>query len=104
MLTLRATARPRARVAARAAPRNGRARVLARAAPKKDEKGFFEADLVNDLKSVDGDETMSGLLSGDAQAIAGAVGLVANGVTSWSLWVLYNTGCGLPQAGNHQKT
>ena len=66
------------------------------AAPKKDEKGFFEADLVNDLKSVDGDETMSGLLSGDAQAIAGAVGLVANGVTSWSLWVLYNTGCGLP--------
>ena len=96
MLTLRATARPRARVAARAAPRNGRARVLARAAPKKDEKGFFEADLVNDLKSVDGDETMSGLLSGDAQAIAGAVGLVANGVTSWSLWVLFNTGCGLP--------
>ena len=94
MLTVRATARPRARVAARAAPRRGRARVVARAAPKK--KGFFEADLANDLKSVSGEETMGGLLSGDAQAIAGAVGLVADGVTSWSLWVLYNTGCGLP--------
>ena len=89
----RATARARRR--ARGAAERTRARSRARGA-EEGQKGFFEADLVNDLKSVDGDETMSGLLSGDAQAIAGAVGLVANGVTSWSLWVLYNTGCGLP--------
>jgi len=96
MLTIRATARPRVTATARAATRRRRAIAVTRAAPKKTTKGFFEADLVNDLKSVDGDATMDGVRSGDAQAIAGAVGLVANGVTSWSLWALYNTGCGLP--------
>ena len=71
--------------------------VLARAGrPPTKEKGFFEADLANDLKSVSSEDIVDALRAGDALAFVGVGGLVANAVTSYSLWVLAHTGCGLP--------
>uniref|UniRef100_A0A7S0KC49 Uncharacterized protein n=1 Tax=Ostreococcus mediterraneus TaxID=1486918 RepID=A0A7S0KC49_9CHLO len=85
----------RATTAARlSAPRRA-AFAVARASNDK-KKGFFEADLVNDLKSVDGGETLDGLASGNVEAVAGVVGLASTVVCGYSLYVLQNTGCGLP--------
>ncbi|OUS45906.1 hypothetical protein BE221DRAFT_75522 [Ostreococcus tauri] len=73
-----------------------RARVAIARAKKETKKGFFSADLKGDLESVDGGDVVDALRRGDGEAIAGAVGLIANVVVSYSLWVLFNTGCGLP--------
>ena len=74
-----------------------RARVAIARAKKETKKGFFfSADLKGDLESVDGGDVVDALRRGDKEAIAGAVGLIANVVVSYSLWVLFNTGCGLP--------
>lgn len=101
----------RATTAARlSAPRRA-AFAVARASNDK-KKGFFEADLVNDLKSVDGGETLDGLASGNVEAVAGVVGLASTVVCGYSLYVLQNTGCGLPvrdlsarrRAGRYPRT
>jgi len=90
-----ARATTRARVLTRAT--TSRRVVLARAGkPPAKEKGFFEADLANDLKSVSSDDIVDALRAGDALAYVGVGGLVANVVTLYSLWVLAHTGCGLP--------
>ena len=80
-----------------ASPRIAARTTIARASNDDGKKkGFFEADLVNDLKSVDGGETLDGLASGNVEAVAGVVGLVSTVVCGYSLYVLQNTGCGLP--------
>jgi hypothetical protein len=85
----------RARVLTR--PTTSRRVVLARVGkPSSEEKGFFEADLANDLKSVSSDDIIDALRAGDALAYVGVGGLAANAVTSYSLYVLASTGCGLP--------
>jgi hypothetical protein len=61
-----------------------------------EDRGFFEADLAGDLASVDGNEYVDSLRAGNVEAIAGTVVLVACVVTSFSLWTLFSSGCGLP--------
>jgi hypothetical protein len=101
----------RATTAARVSTPRRAAFAVARASNDK-KKGFFEADLVNDLKSVDGGETLDGLASGNVEAVTGVVGLASTVVCGYSLYVLQNTGCGLPvrdlsarrRAGRYPRT